>query len=55
MAILPPIQNKNPKSGLLQPAMLSVYIMFLTWSAITNDNRKSLALFTINYNFDSYC
>ena len=40
LSILPPIQNKNPKSGLLQPALLGMYITYLTWSAITNDNCK---------------
>ncbi|KAF6029788.1 TMS1 [Bugula neritina] len=39
LSILPPIQNKIPKSGLLQPAFLSMYITYLTWSAISNDTE----------------
>jgi len=50
MSILPPIQARNPKSGLLQPALLSMYITYLTWSAITNDNLCNPSLTEIYIN-----
>lgn len=36
MSILPRIQESQPKSGLLQSSILTLYIMYLTWSALSN-------------------
>ena len=30
------VQEKMPQSGLLQSAAMSLYIMYLTWSAVSN-------------------
>lgn len=37
VAILPQVQEVNPRSGLLQSSIISLYVMFLTWSAMTNN------------------
>ncbi|XP_067938139.1 serine incorporator 1-like [Watersipora subatra] len=49
VAILPPIQQANPRSGLLQPAIISLYIAYLTWSSITNDTECNPSLTEIYY------
>jgi len=36
VSILPKIQENMPTSGLLQSGCISLYIMYLTWSALTN-------------------
>ena len=33
------IQENMPQSGLLQSAAISLYIMYLTWSAMSNSPR----------------
>ncbi|XP_053566756.1 serine incorporator 1 [Bombina bombina] len=41
MSILPKIQESQPRSGLLQSSVITVYTMYLTWSAMTNEpDRK---------------
>jgi hypothetical protein len=37
VSILPAIQEVNPRSGLLQSAFVTLYTMYLTWSAMTNN------------------
>lgn len=37
IAVLPQIQEVNPRSGLLQSSIITAYTMFLTWSAMTNN------------------
>jgi len=37
ISILPPIQEANPRSGLLQSSIITIYTMYLTWSAMTNN------------------
>ncbi|XP_071529980.1 serine incorporator 1 isoform X2 [Panulirus ornatus] len=40
MSILPKIQNSQPRSGLLQASVITLYTMYLTWSAMTNTAEK---------------
>jgi len=39
VSILPKVQEHMPQSGLLQSSMISLYIMYLTWSAVNNSPR----------------
>jgi len=41
IAILPRIQEVNPRSGLLQSSIITAYVMYLTWSAMTNNPDHS--------------
>ncbi|XP_011502854.1 PREDICTED: serine incorporator 1 isoform X2 [Ceratosolen solmsi marchali] len=36
ISILPKVQERQPHSGLLQSSVLSLYIVYLTWSGISN-------------------
>lgn len=36
LSILPRIQESQPRSGLLQSSILTLYIMYLTWSAVSS-------------------
>nr|CAG4644009.1 EOG090X07ET [Lepidurus arcticus] len=36
VSILPKIQEHQPRSGLLQSSVISLYTLYLTWSAMTN-------------------
>ncbi|XP_065162762.1 probable serine incorporator isoform X2 [Atheta coriaria] len=36
VSILPAVQDKLPRSGLLQSAVVSLYVTYLTWSAVSN-------------------
>uniref|UniRef100_A0A8B9R6C5 Serine incorporator 1 n=1 Tax=Astyanax mexicanus TaxID=7994 RepID=A0A8B9R6C5_ASTMX len=41
VSILPKVQEVQPSSGLLQSSLISLYTMYLTWSAMSNNpNRK---------------
>ncbi|XP_008321812.1 serine incorporator 1 [Cynoglossus semilaevis] len=41
VSILPKIQEAQPFSGLLQASLISLYTMYVTWSAMTNNpNRR---------------
>ncbi|KAM9738639.1 serine incorporator 1-like [Menidia menidia] len=41
VSILPKVQEAQPTSGLLQASLISLYTMYVTWSAMTNNpNRK---------------
>ncbi len=39
VAILPQVQEKLPSSGLLQASFISLYVVYLTWSAMVNEPR----------------
>ncbi|KAL3892341.1 hypothetical protein ACJMK2_004554 [Sinanodonta woodiana] len=41
LAVLPKIQEAQPRSGLLQSSVISVYVIYLTWSAMTNNPDKA--------------
>ncbi|KAH9508327.1 Serine incorporator 3 [Bulinus truncatus] len=40
VAILPKVQEHQPRSGLLQSSLITAYIMYLTWSAMSNNPDK---------------
>uniref|UniRef100_A0A7N5ZTC0 Uncharacterized protein n=1 Tax=Anabas testudineus TaxID=64144 RepID=A0A7N5ZTC0_ANATE len=40
VSVLPKVQNSQPRSGLLQSSIITLYTMFLTWSAMTNEPDK---------------
>ncbi|XP_038251315.1 serine incorporator 1 [Dermochelys coriacea] len=40
MSILPKIQESQPRSGLLQSSVITIYTMYLTWSAMTNEPER---------------
>uniref|UniRef100_A0A8C5EL91 Serine incorporator 2-like n=1 Tax=Gouania willdenowi TaxID=441366 RepID=A0A8C5EL91_GOUWI len=41
VAILPKIQEAQPHSGLLQSSLISLYTMYVTWSAMTNNPNRN--------------
>ncbi|XP_038164877.1 serine incorporator 2 [Cyprinodon tularosa] len=40
VSVLPKVQEAQPTSGLLQASLISLYTMYLTWSAMTNNPNK---------------
>jgi hypothetical protein len=40
VAILPKVQEHQPRSGLLQSSIVSLYTLYLTWSAMSNNPGK---------------
>ncbi|XP_034841431.1 probable serine incorporator isoform X2 [Maniola hyperantus] len=46
ISILPSVQEHQPRSGLLQSAVVSLYVMYLTWSALSNSVGECNASFT---------
>lgn len=40
VSILPKVQETMPKSGLLQSSVITLYILYLTWSAMSNNPNK---------------
>lgn len=46
LSVLPQVQEKIPRSGLLQSSVVSLYAIYLTWSALSNNpDRKCHADF----------
>ncbi|XP_044267261.1 probable serine incorporator isoform X2 [Tribolium madens] len=41
VSILPAVQEKLPRSGLLQSSVVSLYVTYLTWSAVSNSPESS--------------
>ncbi|XP_046606691.1 probable serine incorporator isoform X2 [Neodiprion virginianus] len=48
VSILPSVQDKLPNSGLLQSSVVSLYVIYLTWSGISNSPDSEC-----NYRFSS--
>lgn len=46
ISVLPKIQEHNPKSGLLQSSFITLYTMYLTWSAMSNEPCKAYVIFS---------
>lgn len=40
ISVLPTVQEHNPTSGILQSGFVSLYVMFLTWSAMSNNQDR---------------
>lgn len=40
LSILPQIQERQPRSGLLQSSLLTVYVFYLTWSALNSSHSN---------------
>ncbi|XP_058249880.1 serine incorporator 2 isoform X1 [Hemibagrus wyckioides] len=40
VSILPKVQDVSPQSGLLQSSLISLYTMYVTWSAMTNNPNR---------------
>ncbi|OAD54556.1 Serine incorporator 1 [Eufriesea mexicana] len=41
ISILPYVQEYNPRSGLLQSSIVSLYVVYLTWSGISNSPDRN--------------
>jgi len=39
ISVLPKIQENNSSSGMLQSSFVTLYVMYLTWSAMTNNSK----------------
>ncbi|CAF1053054.1 unnamed protein product [Adineta steineri] len=42
VSVLPPVQNYHSTSGLLQSSFVTLYVVFLTWSAMTSEKSHSI-------------
>ncbi|CAH0747311.1 unnamed protein product [Diatraea saccharalis] len=40
VSILPAVQEHQPRSGLLQSSVVSLYVLYLTWSALSNASAE---------------
>ncbi|VDO22794.1 unnamed protein product [Brugia timori] len=40
LSVLPRIQERMPRSGLLQSSFITLYVMYITWSALINNPDK---------------
>jgi len=42
VSISPIVQEHQPRSGLLQSSVVMLYVMYLTWSSISNSPSRSI-------------
>lgn len=47
VAILPKVQEHQPRSGLLQSSIVSLYTLYLTWSAMSNNPGKYAVIWNV--------
>lgn len=40
LSITPRVQEAQPRSGLLQSAVVTLYVVYLTWSAVSNNPNR---------------
>lgn len=40
ISVLPRVQEHNPTSGVLQSGFVTLYVMFMTWSAMSNNQNR---------------
>uniref|UniRef100_A0A671N889 Serine incorporator 1-like n=1 Tax=Sinocyclocheilus anshuiensis TaxID=1608454 RepID=A0A671N889_9TELE len=45
LSVLPRIQEYQPRSGLLQSSIMTLYTMYFTWSAMTNEPDYLISIF----------
>jgi hypothetical protein len=41
ISLLPAVQEHNPTSGILQSSFIALYVMYLTWSAMSNNSNRA--------------
>lgn len=41
VSFLPKVQEHNPTSGILQSSFVSFYVMYMTWSAMSNNSNRA--------------
>ncbi|XP_054247730.1 serine incorporator 3 [Indicator indicator] len=41
VSVLPKVQEHHPRSGLLQSSVITLYTMYLTWAAMSNEPERS--------------
>ena len=44
VSVLPAVQSHHPTSGLLQSSFVTLYVVFLTWSAMTSEESGNTGL-----------
>lgn len=49
ISVLPAVQEALPRSGLLQSSMVSLYTIYLTWSAVANNPSNFFFHFFIKF------
>ncbi|XP_061425343.1 serine incorporator 1 [Lethenteron reissneri] len=49
VSILPRVQEVQPRSGLLQSSIITLYTMYLTWSAMTNEPERKCNPSLLNF------